>query len=240
MDGRTIFIADCHVAADDSALLAALVAFLEDVQGADALYVLGDLFEIWAGPRDLETKAFLPLFDELRSLSESKTPVTFIRGNRDFLLGKTEKDALGLAGVHDELIVELDGMRVLLSHGDLFCVRDRHYQGYRRVIRSRPVKAVLTRIPRGAAGMIGRNMRQRSEDIVRHKGARMTDLAPEALGAAFKKTGAEVIICGHVHRRMERSVTVDGRERTVYVLGTWEKGPSALVYENRGFRWYED
>jgi UDP-2,3-diacylglucosamine hydrolase len=209
-----------------------LCAFLDSARGADALYILGDLFEIWTGPGDLKQSAFKDVFDSLRAVAGSGTPVTLIRGNRDFLMGRAEAKSLRLAGVVDTAGIELGGLKVHLDHGDTFCTRDSHYQGYKRVVRSLPARALLRSVPRPLGRRIGAHFRRHSKSVVRQKGRRMTGLSEAALREHFARTGADVIICGHVHRRQEIELSVDGRTRRVYVLGAWGEGPEALVYQD--------
>jgi len=119
----TLFISDIHLSQGRPDMTAALVRFLEhDAPGADALYVLGDLFEFWIGDDDPN-----PLHREVAeaflALSQQGVPLYFIHGNRDFLLGRQFAKQAGMTLLGDPCVIELYGERVLLSHGDLLCTR---------------------------------------------------------------------------------------------------------------------
>jgi UDP-2,3-diacylglucosamine hydrolase len=239
LNGRSIFVADCHISGRDCARIKAVSDFFEEISGANGLYILGDLFEVWTGPALLSDAALKPVFESLKKLSAAGTEIFFLRGNRDFLLGETEKRAFGFKFVGDSFQVDLPGARALLAHGDIFCAHDSHYQGYRRFIRSRPMRVVAKVMPPALGRKIADGMRRRSEEIVRRKGPRMTNLVQSKLVETFMKTGADAIVCGHVHRREVLHVPVSGKKKPVYVLGAWEHGRCALEYNRGKFNWLE-
>ena len=127
----TLFIADLHLDPERPAITELFGRFIdEEARGADALYILGDLFEAWVGDDDPSaTGTFVA--DKLRGLADSGVPVYFMRGNRDFLLGEDYARRAGMTILPDPAVVVLHGKPTLLTHGDLLCTGDTAYQQFR-------------------------------------------------------------------------------------------------------------
>ena len=143
----TAFISDLHLAAERPAATQAFSAFLRDVAtGADALYILGDLFEYWAGDDDLTDPFNARVAAELAAVAR-RIPVYLIHGNRDFLLLSGFARASGVRLLPDPYMLELYGTPTLLMHGDLLCTDDHRYQAFRRVVRNRLVQRVALLLP---------------------------------------------------------------------------------------------
>src|SRR3970040_74444 len=132
----TLFISDLHLDAERPRIAALFGRFLEgEARSAQALYILADLFEAWVGDDDpSDTGAFVA--SRLRALSDAGTPVYFIRGNRDFLLGDEFARRAGMAILPDPAVVTLHGKPTLLMHGDLLCTDDVAYQAFRTQTRN--------------------------------------------------------------------------------------------------------
>ena len=127
----TMFISDLHLDAARPEITALFARFLEGpARQADALYILGDLFEAWVGDDDPSDPGAL-VARHLRALTDAGVPVAFIRGNRDFLLGADYAARCGMTLLHDPTVVDLYGTPTLLLHGDLLCTADTAYQQFR-------------------------------------------------------------------------------------------------------------
>ena len=146
----TLFIADLHLCVEEPAITAGFLRFLAgEARKADALYILGDLFEAWIGdddPNPLHRK----MAAAIKAVSDSGVPCYFIHGNRDFLLGKRFARESGMTLLPEEKVLELYGRRVLIMHGDTLCTDDAGTVGRRSVRGSR------TRTVRGTARTVGR------------------------------------------------------------------------------------
>lgn len=190
---------------------------------ATSLFVLGDLFEFWTGPRMLADRAHAPVFDALRGVADQGVEVVLFHGNRDFLLGP--KEAARVAGrvVGDELPVTLCGRRYLLLHGDTLCTRDLAYQRTRPILRSGFVRLLSRTLPLGAQLRIAARLRATSTRSVRARPREEMELVGEAVRGRLAE-GFDALICGHVHAPGERDYGEDGGAAPVYVLGDWHGG----------------
>ncbi|MDU5192840.1 MAG: UDP-2,3-diacylglucosamine diphosphatase, partial [Mixta calida] len=131
---RTLFIADLHLCQKEPAITAGFLRFLQrEAQTADALYILGDLFEAWIGDDDPN-----PLHQQIATaLRTLPLPVWFIHGNRDFLLGQRYARASGMTLLPEEQVLNLYGRSILIMHGDTLCTDDEGYQRFRRKVHQR-------------------------------------------------------------------------------------------------------
>jgi UDP-2,3-diacylglucosamine hydrolase len=231
---KALFVSDVHLSPAAPAEFRSFLRFLDEtVPGVDRLYVLGDLFDIWVGPR----QALLPCFDRVlsrfRDLRERGTRMGFVRGNRDFLLaGPCARDA-GLEVLPDRADVEIAGRRLILTHGDLLCTRDRAYHRMRRVIRSGPARAAMRRLPLGLALRLARGFRWASvAEVARKSDYRMgLDLAE---ARAWLEGGADAIICGHVHRGERYRFRFEGRTADLISLPAWDRSPGYAELSDAG------
>ena len=133
----TLFISDLHLDESRPEIVDLFERFLQtEARGAAALYILGDLFESWIGDDD-DSPLAERVARALRALSDSGVPVYFMRGNRDFVLGKDFARKAGMTILGDPIIIDLDGQRVLLMHGDTLCTDDVDYQKFRRIMHNR-------------------------------------------------------------------------------------------------------
>jgi UDP-2,3-diacylglucosamine hydrolase len=219
--GFTAFISDLHLSAERPAANEAFFAFLRDVAiQADALYILGDLFEYWAGDDDLSDSFNARVCQALRVLSRS-VPLWIMHGNRDFLLMRPFAQASGAHLLHDPHRLDLYGVPTLLMHGDLLCTQDRRYQAFRKVVRNRLVQAVFMRFPLARRKHVIGGARRMSEGEKQAKQMGIMDVVPEAVEQAFRTSGCTRLIHGHTHRPGHHEYSVDGRRCERWVLSDW-------------------
>ena len=129
---HTLFISDLHLGADHPGSMAACQRFVVELAPqAEALYILGDLFEYWAGDDDMEDEFHARVVTALRSLATQGTKVYLLHGNRDLLMGEALAEACRATLLPDPTLIDLHGTPTLLSHGDLLCTGDTEYQRYR-------------------------------------------------------------------------------------------------------------
>ena len=225
---ETLFIADLHLAADRPAVSALALDFLAGARGAGALWILGDLFEVWLGD-DVIDPAHAATIDALTALADAGTAIHLMQGNRDFLLGEAFAARIG-GELHrdDELVVELGAERdesVLLLHGDTLCTDDVDYLKLRRTLRE---ETWQTRFLSGSAEeriAAAQALRERSREAVAGKSDEIMDVAPDAVQAAFARSGCATMIHGHTHRpadhhRPDRRAAGEVAGRRL-VLGDW-------------------
>ena len=228
----TLFISDLHLDPARPEITELFLRFLDtEARGAQALYILGDLFESWVGDDD-PSPAGNAVAGALHALSGRGVAVGFMHGNRDFLLGDDYARRARMALLADPVVVDVEGRRVLLSHGDLFCTDDIAYQQFRAQTRdpawqqqflAQPLDARLAFAERARAASRARAGELRDSGRMET----ITDVAPAAVAAAFDAHGVDTIIHGHTHRpAIHRD---DGRTRIV--LGDWYAQGSVLRVE---------
>ncbi|WP_421252358.1 UDP-2,3-diacylglucosamine diphosphatase [Aeromonas sp. 600724] len=225
----TLFISDIHLSAQRPDMTAALVRFLEhDAPGADALYVLGDLFEFWIGDDD-PNPLHQQMADAFLALSQQNVPIYFIHGNRDFLLGQQFAKRAGMTLLGDPCVIDLYGERVVLSHGDLLCTLDLGYQKFRRITQLKWLRWLFLRLPLARRQAIACKMRGQSQMENAHKSQIIMDVTPAAVDDTLRAHDCRMMIHGHTHRPAIHDFTLDGQHARRIVLGDWFEQGSVLV-----------
>ncbi|MFQ2218050.1 UDP-2,3-diacylglucosamine diphosphatase [Aeromonas enteropelogenes] len=225
----TLFISDIHLCAQRPDMTAALVHFLEhDAVGADALYVLGDLFEFWIGDDD-PNPLHQTIADAFLALSQQNVPIYFIHGNRDFLLGQQYAKRAGMTLLGDPCVIELYGERVVLSHGDLLCTLDERYQKFRRITQLKWLRWLFLRLPLPRRQAIAHKMRGQSQMENAYKSQSIMDVTPAAVDTMLRSHDCRMMIHGHTHRPAIHDFTLDGQPARRIVLGDWFEQGSVLV-----------
>lgn len=219
--GRTFFVADLHLTDARPAATGRFFRFLdEEVAGADALYILGDLFEAWIGDDHDEAVARETAL-RLRKLSESGTPVYFLHGNRDFMLAERYAARAGMTLIPDPKLVDLYGTATLLMHGDTLCTDDIDYQRFRSRVRHPLVRAFLRRLPFALRNRLARQARAGSESAKAGKAAEIMDVNDGAVIRAMRAYRVCRLIHGHTHRAARHAHTIEGRTCERWVVPDW-------------------
>ena len=238
----TLFISDLHLDPSRPAITELFLAFLRDeAMQADALYILGDLFEAWIGD-DTPSAAADAVADALHAVAEAGVPVYFIRGNRDFLVGNDYARRAGFRILPDPSVIDLYGRPVLLQHGDLLCTDDVAYQQFRTQTRDPAFQAQFLAQPLAARIAFAQKARDASQarQSEMKQGDRaqfetVTDVAPADVEAAFIRYGVDTMIHGHTHRPAIHTLHAGGRECTRIVLGDWYEQGSVLRVTPQGW-----
>lgn len=221
---HTLFISDLHLPVAASTLRDAFARFLAGpARGARALYILGDLFEVWIGD-DAGLAEYGAERACLRALTAAGVPVYFQHGNRDFLVGTAFAAATGVQLLADPLTLDLHGVPTLVSHGDLWCTDDVRYQRWRRFSRHAAAQAVYGALPRAWRERIAGRVRADSTARKRMAAADIMDVNDGAVRQAFRQHGVTRIIHGHTHRPATHDYTIDGRASQRIVLADWHPG----------------
>lgn len=232
----TLFISDLHLCeqAPDTTR-----AFLEFLTGkaprANALYILGDLFEYWAGDDD-ESPLAAAIAEALAHLRDAGTACYFVAGNRDFLLGERFATRARLIRLPDPVIEVIDGQRLLLSHGDSWCTDDIAYQRFRDQVRDPAWQATFLQQPLAQRKAIIDAIRQQSEHAKQEKELAIMDVNPEAVAATFRAHDYPIMIHGHTHRPAHHELLVDGHPCQRWVLADWHGAATYLEFANGQFR----
>ncbi len=230
----TLFISDLHIDAAQPAILAQFLAFLEsEARGADALYILGDLFESWIGD-DAADSAQSAAIAGLHGLTSSGVPCFVMHGNRDFLLSRRFCEMSGAQLLHDPVIVTLYGEAVLVMHGDALCTDDHAYQRLRATVRDadwqRQFLALSIESRRALAGAA----RAGSQAHTAAMEYAITDVNADSVAMALRGAATSMLLHGHTHRPAIHAFEVDGRPRTRIVLGDWYDQGSVLRWDQHG------
>lgn len=237
----TLFISDLHLDPARPDITRLFGEFIDgEARDADALYILGDLFEAWVGDDDpSETGAFVA--ERSKALSDSGVPVYFMHGNRDFLLGEDFARRAGMTVLPDPSMVTLYGKPVLLMHGDLLCTDDTAYQQFRTQTRDPAWQAQFLSQPLAARLAFAQQARaasQARQGELREAGTMetITDVSPATVAETFARHGVDTLIHGHTHRPAVHELDVGGQPRKRIVLGDWYEQGSVLRVDDAGAR----
>lgn len=234
----SLFVSDLHLHPSRPHTARLFHDFLEDpARGAAALYVLGDLFDAWAGDDDLGDAFNAAVCADLAALAAAGTRIFFIPGNRDFLAAAGFARAAGLEIVADETVVDVAGTPTLLLHGDTLCTDDAEYQAFRANIRSEQWRNDFLALPLAARKAEIERLRSRSESEKRIKPMALMDASAAAVEQAFAKHGVARMIHGHTHRMARHEHVVNGRACERWVLPDWDHSGAALACDETGCRW---
>jgi UDP-2,3-diacylglucosamine hydrolase len=218
----TTFISDLHLCPSRPAATELFLSFLHGpATHADTLYILGDLFEYWSGDDHLDEPFNARVCRAIKTVSERGTPVLFLAGNRDFLVGDEFAAACGATLLTEPVVHEVGGVRALLIHGDTLCTDDVDYQNFRATVRTPHWRADFLSRPLGERIATIEGLRERSTAEKQRKSMALMDTNADAVAAAFRKHGVTRMIHGHTHRLAQHEHLVDGTRCERWVLGDW-------------------
>ncbi len=214
-------------------------AFLDLLGGrareAQALYILGDFFEVWVGD-DAMSPYQLSICQALRELSDSGTQIFLMHGNRDFMLGKAFCKAAGATLLKDPSVVDFYGEPVLLMHGDSLCTRDEAYMRMRRYLRNPLTLWILRHLPLRTRHTLARKLRNESRAQNRMKANDIVDVTPEEVPRVMQAFGVHTLVHGHTHRPAIHKLQLGEQAAKRIVLGDWDRQGWALQVDEQGFQ----
>lgn len=249
---RVVFVSDVHLRYEDEPYLGQFVDFLRGfARDASHLFVHGDLFDFYVGPRQGQLAFYRPLFAALEEVVREGTQLCVLHGNRDYLLGKCFRRA-GARVVPDEVVLDLGGEAVHLSHGDQFCVEDRSYLFWARgVLRAWPVRLLMRSLPSFVGVRLARAYRRISgrkvarmaerhlagaEDAAHEERGRLPTIL-EGVRQMLARRAFDVVICGHIHHLAETPMEGPLGSSRLLTTGAWEEGPNCVEWRpETGFR----
>ncbi len=235
---KTWFISDLHLDPSRPGHFKLFEKFIHRIQGeADALYILGDLFEFWIGDDIIDLpagKPFLPIINQLKELSDSGVNIFFVQGNRDFLVQDRFMQAAGATLLPDHSVVNLYGKRVLIMHGDTLCTDDRAYQVMRALFRMKLVQTLYLMLSPQRRSKKADSVRGKTQEITKNKNTMILDVNQQAVEKVMRENDVSLLIHGHTHRPAVHQFDLDGKPVKRMVLGDWgekdsfvECGPEA-------------
>jgi len=236
---HSLFISDLHLSSAQSPAAALFLNFVRDTAPqAEALYILGDLFEYWAGDDDLADPFHARVTGSLRQLAAQGTRIFIMHGNRDFLMDEQLAAACRASLLADPTLLDLYGTPTLLTHGDALCTDDAAYQQFRAQVRSAAWRGAFLALPLDERKAQIEQMRSQSEQEKRSKAMEIMDVNEEAVHALLRQHRYPRLIHGHTHRPAQHLHQVDGHSCERWVLGDWDSGAAHILRADRaGLHW---
>lgn len=234
---HSLFISDLHLSVDQPHSMVAFQHFIANLAPqAEALYILGDLFEYWAGDDDLHDPFHQQVVNALRGLSAHHTKVYLLHGNRDLLMGIDLAHACEATLLDDPTLLDLYGTATLLSHGDTLCTDDIEYQHFRSQVHDAAFQKAFLAQPLAARKAHIEQLRQRSAIAKQNKDSGIMDVNDDAVAVLLRAYHYPRLIHGHTHRPDRHEHSVDGHLCERWVLGDWYQQGSALRCDAQGCR----
>jgi UDP-2,3-diacylglucosamine hydrolase len=230
-----LLISDLHLEEQRPDITRAFLRFLEvRAAQAEALYILGDFFEVWVGD-DGMTPFQHEIAGALRALSEGGTRIYLMHGNRDFMIGEGFCREAGCTLLADPHVAQLGGERVLLMHGDSLCTRDEGYMRLRRWLRNPLSLFILHNLSLAKRQQLAHKLRSSSKQETRMKASDIVDVTPDEVVRIMQRYKVHTLIHGHTHRPATHSLQSDGQPASRIVLGDWDLQGWALQVDESGF-----
>jgi UDP-2,3-diacylglucosamine hydrolase len=230
----TLFVSDLHLCPTRPAINQTFSAFLRGPAAqAEALYILGDLFEYWAGDDD-DDPFNASVLAALRTLSDGGIPLYVMHGNRDFLIGERFGATCHASLLPDPTLVDIHGTRTLLMHGDTLCTEDTGYQEFRTKVRNPSYQKQFLAQPLAARKQIIAGLRTENAEKKQLKSEAIMDVTLATVEAVLREHGYPRLIHGHTHRPALHRHLVDGHACERWVLADWYTQGSYLRCDATG------
>lgn len=235
---HALFISDLHLSESHPHTSQQFLRFVRAVAPkAEALYILGDLFEYWAGDDDLSAPFHQSVVNALHKLSEAGVRVFIMHGNRDFLMDREFAVACGATLLDDPTLIDLYGTPTLLSHGDALCTDDAAYQQFRDTVRGADWRTQFLAQPLTERKAQIEQLRAQSERSKRDKAMGIMDVSHQAVHDLLRRHDFPRLIHGHTHRPAKHLHHLEGHTCERWVLGDWDTQANALRVDREGVSW---
>lgn len=232
---HTLFISDLHLCPTRPDITQSFIQFMRtEAPQADALYVLGDLFDFWIGDDD-PTPFAQQIKAEFHQLTTSGVPCFFIHGNRDFLIGKRFAQETGVTLLEQETVINLYGTSAILLHGDTLCTKDIRYLAFRKKVHQPWLQWLFNRLPYLFKKRIVKRIQSDARNDKQYKDMEIMDVTPSEVVEVMNKHHTDIMIHGHTHRPAIHYLD-EQRYKARIVLGDWFHQGSVLHYSQHGYR----
>lgn len=251
----TYFISDLHLSEKRPDTSALFLKFLSsEAKNADALYILGDLFESWIGDDNLNAHDE-KIIEGLAEFSQTGIPLYFMHGNRDFLIGQQFVEKTRCTLLPDPTVVQIYQDKVLLTHGDLLCTFDKSYQRFRKLVRHPLTQKWFLKLPLNWRRTIANMLRMQSTEHFKRENDKLQKPHPSLVNALnenknaknylwdvvlntvykfLRENQATILIHGHTHTPGMHDFILDDHKALRIVLGEWKTAGCVLAYSPQG------
>ncbi|HHT00960.1 MAG TPA: UDP-2,3-diacylglucosamine diphosphatase [Thiomicrospira sp.] len=232
----TLVVADIHLQPGaNHPINTAFMEFLQkEAANADALYILGDLFEMWVGD-DIGLEDYANFIKQFKALTEAGLPIFLQYGNRDFLMKEAFFLATGITLLEDISLVKLYDEPYLFLHGDSLCTDDKGYQRMRRIFRNKVVQWIFLHLCKKRRLFVGNKMRQSSKQHSQAKTAQIMDVNQQTVIKLFQSyPSVQHMIHGHTHRPDQHLINHQGKTLHRWVLGDWRPEAQIIKIDKSG------
>ncbi|MDR3478685.1 MAG: UDP-2,3-diacylglucosamine diphosphatase [Gammaproteobacteria bacterium] len=229
-----MFISDLHLEEARPDISAIFLKFLQqDAQKADALYILGDFFEVWIGDDDLSSFNVM-IMDALAEATRNGLQIYIMHGNRDFLLGKSFCKRSRCQLISDEYVISIAGVPHLLMHGDTLCTDDTAYLKFRKKSRIWFFQKLFLLKSLATRKKIAADMREKSKAYTSTAPEKIMDVTQAEVERVMTKHNVQHLIHGHTHRPAVHEFNLNGSPATRTVLAPWHEYGSLLICDDDG------
>ena len=230
----TLFISDLHLSGERENITELFIKFLDQrASNADALYILGDLFEVWPGD-DMIQPDYEESISKMKELADSGLLLYIMQGNRDFLMAEKFAEVSGANLIEDPTVIDLYGTPTLLMHGDTLCTDDVDYQKFRAMVRDPRWKEDFFAKPNEERLAMTSKYRKISKTETARKTMDIMDVNQQAVEKIMQEQNIQQLIHGHTHRPAVHEFTFDNKNMKRIVLGDWFEQGSVLVCDKNG------
>lgn len=235
---HTLFISDLHLCAKRFEKVTLFIKFLKFAGGkVESIYILGDLFEVWAGSDD-HTKPNDMIVSALNEYVNAGGKLFIMRGNRDFIMDKVFADKTGGQFLPDEWCISLYNQDILLMHGDTLCVDDKWYQMFRLCFNNIVMISLYKLLPYSIKFYCVQKMQRFTKNFAEKKQTYLINVSQQAVEKVMKKYNVSCLIHGHTHKQNTHEFTLNDQVAKRIVLGDWINLDSVLVADKSGFKFF--
>lgn len=235
---KTWFISDLHLDSSRPQLFTLLHEFLDKIENqADALYILGDLFEFWIGDDIIASplgEVYLPIIKHLRKLSDSGVKLFFTQGNRDFLIRNKLLESMGATQLPDNQVIDLYGTPTIVLHGDTLCTDDKGYQLMRKLFRIKLIQFAYLSLSLESRAKRTKKIRKVTHQQTQKKEDRILDVNQQSVENLMRENNVLQMIHGHTHRPNTHLFDLNGKKAKRMVLADWHDKASFIEASKEG------
>lgn len=231
---HTLFISDLHLCQERPETTRIFLDFLENqAKAADALYILGDFFEVWIGDDD-RCEFNVQIMHALQQYTNSGIPTYFMRGNRDFLIRKRFAKKTGVKLLKEPTVIELYDTPILLLHGDSLCTLDIRHQKIRKKMHNRFYQTMVLMLPLRIRKYYANRFRNLSREYKKNLAHNIMDVTPSEVTRVMSEANVKTLIHGHTHRPAIHAIEINQHSAKRIALGAWDQQGGYLQYNEDG------